>query len=450
MGVLSLQVRRRMGRAVALAGFVVVFFSGSADAQFGESRGPTYSKSAPFAGAYSAPYAPVWAAPWRGENVLTRFEATDPPPGYSLGGYRVTPSVQGSLTYDDNIFADDSGRQGDFITSGAVGTKLQSQFVRHALDFYGVVEGSHYLDNNSEDFWEGLVGTRGRLDIHRELQAFGDVSVRRETVPRDSPDDVNGTEPQVYLAYRGSTGLQAGTGPLIGRMEFGAERVRNDDVPSALGEIDTSDRDRDEYFGEGQVGYQYLGPQQVYLRARGFQRVYDRQFDNGGFERDSTGVRAEAGITLDLGGLVFADLSVGYQRQDFEDARFGTVQRPVGAASLLWNPTGLTSVAASFLYEFIESFNSPSPGYWRQTYAIGVAHELRRNLLATGKLLLLDRDYERLDRNDLVYGFDAGLRYRIDRGLFLEGEYRFRQQDSDIADADYYRNIAMVRLRKTF
>lgn len=388
--------------------------------------------------------------PLRGESVLNRFENADPPPNISVGGFRVVPTVQAEARYDDNIFVDNQDRKGDFITSAGVGTKVQSNFTRHALDFYGNIDGSHYLSNDSEDFWEGLVGTRGRLDIHRELNLSTDIFMRRATVPRDSPDNVNGTEPAVYQVFHGSTALQAGTGPILSRLEFGAERVVNDSVPSSIGEIDTSERDRNEYYGDGTVGYQYFGTQQVYLRARGFQRVYDNEFDNSGFQRDSTGVRAEVGMTMDLGGLVFADLSAGFQRQDFEDARFGTVQRPVFNASLLWNPTGLTSVTADARYEFAESFNSPSPGYWRASYGVGVAHELRRDLIATGRLSVVDRDYERLDRSDLVYGVDAGLRYRVDSGVFLEGEYRYRLQDTNAADADYYRNVAFVRVRRVF
>lgn len=389
--------------------------------------------------------------PARGDSVLNRFETADPPPDLHVGAYRISPSAKAEARYDDNIFVDDRAREGDFIFNAGVGAKAQSDFVRHALDFYGDIDGSRYLSNDSEDFWEGTVGTRGRLDVHRELKLSTDLWARRATDPRDSPDNVNGSEPSVFRLYHGSTTMQAGTtGPLLSRLELGVDRVNYQSVPSSAGPIDTTERDRDEYYGEGQVGYQYLGTQQIYVRVRGSQRHYVREFDNSGFRRDSTGVRAEAGLTMDLGGLVFADLSVGFQRQDFDDARFGTVQRPVFGAALLWNPTGLTSVKAEGRYDFIESFNNPSPGFWRTIYGIGVEHELRRDLIALGKLSLTDRDYERLDRSDLVYGVDAGLRYRVDRGLFLEGEYRYRQQDSNAANADYYRNIALVRVRRVF
>jgi hypothetical protein len=389
--------------------------------------------------------------PARGESVLNRFENAEPPPGIQVGGFLLTPTAKAELRYDDNIFVDNSNREGDFITSGGAGARLKSNFVRHGLDFYGSIEGSHYLDNDSEDFWEGIVGTRGRLDVHRELQLSTDLWLQRATDPRDSPDNVNGTEPSVFHVYHASTAMQAGVaGPLVSRLELGFERITNEPVPSSVGTIDTSERDHNDYYVDGVVGYQYLGPQQVYVRVRSFSRVYDNQFDNSGFERDSIGVRAEAGVTLDLGGLVFADLSAGFQRQAFEDSRFGTVQRPVFGAALLWNPTKLTSVTGDAKYEFAESFNTPSPGYWRATYAVGVQHELRRDLVALGRVSLVDRDYERLDRSDLVYGVDAGLRYRIDRGLFLEGEYRYRLQDTNAPDADYYRNVVWARLRKVF
>jgi hypothetical protein len=390
--------------------------------------------------------------PARGENVLNRFENADPRPEMRVGSFRVVPTATAETRYDDNIFADDRNREGDFILSAGVGTKVQSDFVRHGLDLYGQIDGSHYVSNDDEDYWEGLVGTRGRVDVHREVQVQGDVWMRRLTDPRDSPDNVNGTEPSVFRVFHGSSTIYAGTtGPIVSRFEGGAERTINDDVPAAGGgTIDTSDRDRDEFYGEGQVGYQYLGTQQIYVRARGSKRHYDRQFDNGGFQRDSTGVRAETGITMDLGGLFFADVNVGYQRQDFEDPRFGSVGRPVFGVAALWNPTGLTSVTGDIRYEFVESFNSPSPGYWRTGFALGVAHELRRDLVALGKLTLVDRDYEDLNRSDLVYGVDAGLRYRVQSGLFLEGEYRFRQQDSNAVNADYYRNIVFARIRRVF
>ncbi len=389
--------------------------------------------------------------PARGDSVLNRFEVADPPPDLHLGSYRISPSAKAEARYDDNIFVDDRAREGDFIFNAGGGRQGATGFRAPRARLLR----RHRRQPLPVERFRGLLGGhgryRGRLDIHRELKLSTDLWARRATDPRDSPDNVNGTEPSVYRLYHGSTTMLAGTtGPLLSRLEVGVDRVNYQPVPSSTGTIDTTERDRDEYYGEGQVGYQYLGPQQIYVRVRGNQRHYVREFDNGGFQRDSTGVRAEAGITMDLGGLVFADLSAGFQRQDFDDARFGTVQRPVFGAALLWNPTGLTSVKAEARYDFIESFNNPSPGFWRTIYGIGVEHELRRDLIALGKLSLTDRDYERLDRSDLLYGVDAGLRYRVDRGLFLEGEYRYRQQDSNAANADYYRNIVFARVRRVF
>lgn len=157
------------------------------------------------------------------------------------------------------------------------------------------------------------------------------------------------------------------------------------------------------------------------------------------------------GGTADLGGLVFADVSVGFQEQSFDDARYGSPSSPVGKANLLWNPDRVTSVRLESSYEFVESFDSGgSPGYWRSLSTLRVAHEIAYDWLASARLLYQDRDFERTSRNDDIYGFDLGLSYRIDRGLFLDAEYRHREQESSTPNSDYERNLVLLQIRRTF
>jgi hypothetical protein len=148
--------------------------------------------------------------------------------------------------------------------------------------------------------------------------------------------------------------------------------------------------------------------------------------------------------------LIFADVSVGVQEQSFDDPRFGSPSNFVWAGSLLWSPSRLTSVRAETNYEFIESFNAPSPGYWRTQHTLTLAHEIRHNLIGIVRALRSDRDFENINREDVIYGADLGLRYRIDRGLFAEAEYRYRTVDNSTTGSDYSRNIALARVRKAF
>src|SRR5262249_47243446 len=148
-------------------------------------------------------------------------------------------------------------------------TTVTSQWNRHSLQLSGDLEGGAYISNPDQNYWLARTTAAGRLDITRELNADAYVFYGRLIEPRDSPDGVHGVEPtafQIFIANPGVTWTP-------GRFYFGARagylRIRYNDAEGATGApIDTQDRDFDEYSGEGRIGYNYLGTEQVYVRFR--------------------------------------------------------------------------------------------------------------------------------------------------------------------------------------
>jgi len=396
---------------------------------------------------------PVADVPDRRQDVLQRLDTAEPPAGYRVGGFKMNPRLSGGITYDDNIFATRNNKKSDLIGNVGVGLRAQTEMTQHFFGIDAAIDANKYADNSREDFWHGMLNARGRYDVDRSTNFGAEASVQRLTEPREAPDDLGSQEPLEFFVYRGAVNGAHEFGAFLSRGELGVQRLQYDDAATSNGtRISTDDRERNEYFFNGQLGYRYLGPEQVYLRLNLNERDYDQEVDNSSFRRGSKGYRAEVGATADLGGLIFADLSIGYQEQDYDDARFGSPGKPVWAGSLLWNPTRLTSVKAEGKYEFAESFNTGSPGYWRSLYTLTVAHELRFNLVGFVRGVYQEREFDRLAREDEVYGGDIGLRYRLDRGMFLDGEYHHRKQDTTTAGATggYSRNLALVRLRRTF
>ncbi|HEY4134831.1 MAG TPA: outer membrane beta-barrel protein [Alphaproteobacteria bacterium] len=386
----------------------------------------------------------------RGEDVLERFRNELPPAGARVGSFIFHPKVGAGLTYDDNIYATPSDEQSDLIGTLNLGGRIDSDLPRHAVGARANLDVNRYLDHTSENNWQGELGTSGAYDLNKDTKLGADLSARRLVEPRDDPNDLGAPTPTIYHSYRGVTSLQNTSGPLFSRLETGVERLEYDDIQSPLGTIPASERDRYEPFVGGTFSYRYLGSQQLYLRAQANQRNYDTEVDSSGFRRESNGYRAEVGGTADLGGLVFADVSVGYQQQAYDDDRFGTPSSPIGSVNLLWNPDRVTSVRLESTYEFAESFDTGSPGYWRSLTTLRVAHEITYDLLAIGRLVYQDRDFESLSRDDQIYGWDAGVSYRIDRGLFLDAEYRHREQESSAPTSDYERNLVLLQIRRTF
>jgi hypothetical protein len=391
----------------------------------------------------------------RGEDVLQRFERQLPPVGMRLGDFNMSPRLQAGVTYDDNIFATKNNKKGDFIGNAAAGARVDSNFSRHYLGVEGGIDANKFASNDKEDYWHGDLAGRGRFDLNNDIQFGGDLSFRRLTEARGSPEDVStSVDPLVYRAYRAAASAAASGALVVSRLEGGIERLEYEDGKTASGAlVNTVDRDRNETFADATVGYRYLGPEQVYVRARVNDRQYDQAVASDGRRHDSDGYRAVIGMTADLGGLIFADVSAGYQEQSYEDSRFGSQGKPVGTARVLWNPSRLTTVRGEVNYEFAETFtNGTSPGYWRTSYLISVAHEVTYDVMAIGRLSLQERNFVNLtpSRDDTVYGGDVGLRYRIDRGLYVDGEYRYRHQDGAVSTSDFTKNVAMLRLRRIF
>lgn len=386
------------------------------------------------------------------QDVLQRLENDLAPAGLRVGSMVLNPQLRGGVTYDDNIFATRTNKKSDFIGNVGAGLRARSDLPRHGFGLLADLDVNKFADNEDEDFWHGNLEANGRFDIARETAVGGNVAVRRLTDPRDSPDDLNGTEPSVFRMYEGRVFGQTEGAAFTTRLEGGINRVDYDDVETSTGTINTTERERDEYFANGTIGYRYLGPEQVYFRGAVNERSYRSEFDRAGFQRDSNGYRAEVGATFALGPLIFGDFAVGYQEQNYDDARFGSPGRPVYSGGVLWSPTRLTSVRLEARGEFAESFNTGSPGYWRDMFTLTVAHEIRNDLVGFVRGVYQERDFETISREDEVYGGDIGVRYRLDRGLFIDGEYRYRESDTggQGASGGYSRNLALVRLRRTF
>jgi hypothetical protein len=383
-------------------------------------------------------------------DVVRRFERVDTTDGLPLGAFRIQPTLSAGMAYDDNIFVTNSHRESDGIGIGKAGATVTSQWSRHQLELFGNLEGGAYISHSDQDFWLARSGANGRLDVNSNLNFDGHVFYGRLIEPRDTPDGVNGLEPTVFHIFLSTVGANATAGRFLFSGRGGYLRIRYDDVAGLTGTIDTEDRDFDEYSGEGRVGYNYLASDQVYLRVRYANRNYVLPFSFDGFARGLRDYSAIAGATFDLGGLIAGEVRAGAERLNFDDARLSTVTAPLADLTLVWNPTRDTTVTGIVGYNFVPSFVEGSPGFNRAQASLRVAHDFSTNVLALGRVVFENRDYVDSSRSEQLYGFDLGAIYRLDRGLFLEGQYLFRVQSGENGGGAYNRNIVLIQARKVF
>jgi len=383
-------------------------------------------------------------------DVVRRFERADRNEGAAVGAFRVQPTLSAGMAFDDNIFVSSSGRRSDGIGIGKAGLTANSQFSRHSLELFSNLEGGAYVRHSDQNYWLARSGANGRLDLTSDLTADAQVYYGRLIEPRDSPDGVGGLKPTVFHIYLASGGLNY----VMGRFRYSARggflRLRYEDVQGLTGLIDTADREFDEVSGEGQISYNYLAAEQIYVRVRVGDRNYRLPVSFDGFERSSRSTLALGGATFDLGGLIAGEVRGGFQSWRFDDARLGTVDSAVADLTLSWNPTRDTTVTGFAGYDFVPSFADVSPGFRRIRSSLRVAHDFSASVLALGRFIYEDRDYDRSTRREHLFGVDLGVIYRVDRGLFLEGQYLFRYQEGDGGSSGYRRNIVLVQARRVF
>jgi hypothetical protein len=396
-----------------------------------------------------------------GEPLEKRFERRQLPIGARIGTLWIKPELQVDEAFDDNIFATQSARHADWITNFTGRSGVEYVSGSSHLGFEGFLTGHKYAVHATEDAWEGLARLGYEGEIHDDVRLVAGGAAKRQVDPRTDPTGLAGLTPTTYAAYEGYGG------GLIGHAErnlfdlrANVNRIVYDSLAGQNGPIDTGDRDRTEVFGEGNFNHSFFGQQRVYVKIRPDLRIYDRKLDNNGFQRSSTGIRADLGGTLDLDSIIVVNLEAGYQQRDYDDPRFGAVGTPDVFLKASWWPSRLTSFNLNFTHEFYESFFTSSPGAVRKKVVAHLDHELRRRLLLITSVTFERDDLVKVASRFISETLDVKLQYHFADGFTAALDYAFtRQTAADATQAvttvatgatNFEKSVVTLSIKKQF
>jgi hypothetical protein len=384
--------------------------------------------------------------PVRGETVESRQRPELDPLGIRLGSFVLHPELGIEEQYNSNIFATETDEEADFITSFTPRLLLRSDWRRHQVTLRVGADAGFYADNGSEDYVDYLAGVEGRLDITGDSYLAGSADYRHLHEDRGSPDDADGDEPTELDAALLAAAYVQRFGRINLEVAGSFEGLDFYDVDSSAGTINNDDRDRLEAEGALRVGYEFMPDVEAFVEGTYNIRDYDDAVDDAGFNRDSDGFGAAAGVTVDFGGVTFGDFYVGYRQQDYEDPAFETVSGIDAGATLTWNVTPLTTVVAGVERSIQETTTAGAAGSVATEFSVEADHELLRNLILGLDGRYMMRDYEGIDREDDYFAVGADARYMMNRNMYLSAGYEFRNRDSTLPGEDYDQHIAILRL----
>lgn len=382
----------------------------------------------------------------QGKGDSERVDDSYQPKGIDLGSFLLLPQIENELTYNTNVFAQESSQKGDFVARIAPEFRLRSRFSNHALNFTGRVEQFLFREYTSDNHLDAVALIDGRYDIERnwDVNAFSENFRRSED--RGSPDDVGGEKPTLTFGTINRVGTKYQTGRYTFGGEFSAARRIFEDVDASNGvTINNGDRNRWEYQALGRGSYEMFPGYLAVVEASANKREYDSRLDDAGFNRSSSGYRVETGIGLDISQLVRGDFLVGYLKQDYEDPRYKDPSGLSFKATFNWTPSRITVVVPSIERTVQETTTNLASAMIRSGASVLVRHEYQRNIVLTGYGSVNYDEYEGINQASVTYEARARVIYALAPEYYVGSEIGYRRRNSEIDGQSYGQGVLSVR-----
>ncbi len=401
------------------------------------------------------------------DQVVSVYERSRPDysaPGARTGSFMFLPTIEGGVKYDSNIFKaragvtqSNAGEIDDFIFQIKPGFKLNSDWNQNMFSFYADADIAKYGDNSGEDYEDFNIGANGRIDVSRGTTINYGASFSDLHEDRGAPDTAtNAAEQTNFESFKANVGFARDLSRVSLAVNGTYEKLDFDDTAlNGGGTLNNDDRDRERWGGSLRLGYEVDQYYETFIRLTANRVEYDDSQEDGGPQRNSDGWQVVAGASFDITGTSQGEIFGGYVRQNYDSNSLEGVDDFTFGASLLWNPTGLTSVRTSVtravtettINEVIAGVNTPAAGILGTIFDLQVEHELQRNVLLKGTTTYTRQDFKNINRSDDLFKASLGMRYLLNRNFAVDAGYTFDARDTSVALQDYKSHIFMVSLR---
>ncbi len=401
------------------------------------------------------------------DQVVSVYERSRPDfqaPGARSGSFIFSPTIEAGGRFNSNIFArragataSNPGEIDDFIWSVKPNFALTSDWNQNFVQFTAGADIAKYSDNGREDYEDFNLGVNGRVDIERGMNFTWGASYTDQHEDRGAPD-TNGlqNEQTRFKRFDANVGFLRDQSIMSLAVDANYENwtFTNPDLIGG-GVLNNRQRERERYSGSVRVGYEVDQYYDAFVQLSANRVEYADAQATGGPQRNSDGWEARVGAAFDLTGTSRGEFFVGYLSQEFDSDTLGKIDEFTFGASLLWNPTGLTSVNIGVdrgvnetIVIDVDANNQLAfaSGVLATTYRFGVEHELQRNFLIKAGASYGTQDFENTVRSDDNYTANIGAKYFINRNFSLNADYNWDYRNTTAAGQDFKRHVFMVGL----
>ncbi|MCC6598975.1 MAG: outer membrane beta-barrel protein [Alphaproteobacteria bacterium] len=400
---------------------------------------------------------PAWAEEiklYNPENE-TDIESWDRPP-IKFGPFLLFSDIAVSQSYNDNILAQESGKQGDFITTIKPSAQISKSFGRHNFGIVLNAEAQRYREYDDENTLDMSAALLGDIEAYHSLHIPFTLAYSKEHQDRTNRRLSSVTEEPVQLSRKmAQSGFTYEPNRL--KLEFLGtyEQLRVEDSRLMLTgtPVTGKDKDKDTLSFETTLTYDFRPNFKPVLKAQYSDNRYLERAQTAtgfnGLNRNNKVFRTLAGFVFDYKGLIGGTALFGRENRTYEEAGAESVNGFSSEVTLNFAPTKRMKGELGYSERSYDD-NLLLTGISEKAYTIDLEQELSSDWLAKAGGSYRNIEYLSSERVDDRYGASGSLVYRISRGLELEGSYRYQQRESTQAGLSFDQSIFMLTLRKQF
>jgi hypothetical protein len=319
------------------------------------------------------------------------------PVGIRFGTFLFFPEVESGGIFTDNVLNTRIDAQSDKAIEVAPTLRLVSDWSRHFFSAEFSADRSWYEDFPIEDdkIYQGIA--KGRIDVTRRdhLGLEAEKSQTQAGANSVSLTDIAGEttnlQEEHLTAYADHT-FNRLTVKMTGTIaDFNYDDARDPFITGPIPFADT--RDYRETLETLRTSYEVNPNWTGFVEGSLDQRDYKVEVDVNGLRRDSNGVRAAAGVALNLANKITGEISLGWGQQQSIDNQFSAIEGPLLNGDLIWMPSPLTKVEFLARSEIDETTLEDSLGVIDRFYELSLQHAFWTYLVLGGYVSYEIADY---------------------------------------------------------
>lgn len=362
----------------------------------------------------------------QGVTVLSRLRPLYDQPGVRIGAYTVNARLDESVGYDSNITGISRGPSSGFVKTSPSVTAT-SNWSRDRIGLSASMDNYSYFSAPAQNYTNYNVSVGGGYTIGRHDLNVGYSHFRQHELGTDI-GSVASTSPVAYDVddIRTDYTIDAGRFSIVPNVDFRLYQFGNALV---LGQpANQQYRDRTVLSGGVTTRYELSDQRGILVVLQGINSHYLRP-QLGQPSSNSKSVLLLAGLDYQATGLWRYRVLGGVEVRDFQAAQFGTRVAPVAEASVIYTPTGLTTITGSVRREIEDPQSEGVAGYTYTTVGAVVDHELKRNILLQGRANFQAAQYLQGNGSTTSYTLGAGVNWLVNRRVRLSADYDATQQN---------------------